>query len=151
LVGWRAARTIEVEVMASSDPESDAGPRIWVVDADHWPRAYLRAELIEHGYDTTGFETLRDAVARLVLAPTLPPAAMVVDLRGQRFDERLRAFLFAQSIPVIVIRGAGVAPGSPSLSPRMQVLRRPLTIGAIAEAVARLAPRAPVTRFSREA
>ena len=86
--------------------ESEPGPRIWVVDADHWPRAYLRAELIERGYDATGFETLRNAAARLVLAPTLRPAALVVDLRGQHVDERLRAFLHEQAIPVVAIRAA---------------------------------------------
>jgi hypothetical protein len=134
--------------------ESDSCPRIWVIDADHWPRAYLRAELIERGYDATGFEALKDAAARLVLAPAARPAAMVVDLRGQRVDERVRAFLFAQAIPLLAIHAAGGAagvPGAPLLSPRTQVLRRPLTIGAIADAVGRLAPRPPVPRFSPEA
>ena len=134
--------------------ESEPGPRIWVVDADHWPRAYLRAELIERGYDATGFETLRNAAARLVLAPTLRPAALVVDLRGQHVDERLRAFLHEQAIPVVAIRAAaaGAAPDAPPLSPRAQRLQRPLTIGAIADAVARLVPPPPrVARFRREA
>jgi hypothetical protein len=129
--------------------EAQPGPRIWVVDADHWPRAYLRAELIERGYDATGFETLRDAAARLVLAPALRPAALIADLRGQHVDERLRAFLFEQAIPTVAIRGAAAAPDAPPLSPHAQLLQRPVTIGAIADAVARLVPLPPpVAKFS---
>ena len=56
-------------------------PVIWIVDAEHWPRAGLRAELIERGYDAIGFPTLRDAV--LGLRHIRRPALMVIDLQGQ--------------------------------------------------------------------
>ena len=51
---------------------------IWIVAADHWPRALLRAELIERGYDATGFATLEDAVRRLMLPPARRPALLVL-------------------------------------------------------------------------
>ena len=43
-------------------------PVVWIVDADHWPRAELRALLIERGYDAIGFESLVDAVLRAAAA-----------------------------------------------------------------------------------
>ena len=49
---------------------------IWIVGADHWPRALLRAELIERGYDATGFPTLEDAVTRLMLTRARRPARL---------------------------------------------------------------------------
>ena len=35
-------------------------PVIWIIDAEQWPRALLRAELIERGYDAVGYVTVRD-------------------------------------------------------------------------------------------
>ena len=66
---------------------------IWIVGADHWPRALLRAELIERGYDATGFVTLEEAVRRLMLPPARRPALLVLDRRDQVVDERTSALL----------------------------------------------------------
>jgi hypothetical protein len=77
-------------------------PGVWVVDADHWPRAELRALLIERGYDAMGIAT---------------------------------------RVPVIAIGGAveweqtGVRGGAWAAC-----LRRPVTLGDIADAVARAMP-----------
>ena len=49
---------------------------IWIVSADHWPRALVRAELIERGYDATGFATLEDAVTGLMLTRARRPALL---------------------------------------------------------------------------
>ena len=40
-------------------------PVLWVIDSEQWPRAYLRAELIERGYDAYGFMTVSDALDSL--------------------------------------------------------------------------------------
>ena len=32
---------------------------VWIIDVDQWPRAMLRAELIERGYDAVGYVTVR--------------------------------------------------------------------------------------------
>jgi hypothetical protein len=38
-------------------------PVVWIIDPDQWPRAMLRAELIERGVDAVGLpETLRRPV-----------------------------------------------------------------------------------------
>jgi hypothetical protein len=109
-------------------------PVVWIVNADHWPRAYLRAELIERGYDAIGFVTLRDAITRLLLARSRRPRLLVIDLHGEVTDDRVRDVLLRERVPVLGIAdGAHSAPET--RAPFVAILRRPLTIGAIAEAV----------------
>jgi hypothetical protein len=114
-------------------------PTVWIVDADHWPRAELRALLIEQGYDAVGFETLRDAVLRLRLPGARPPAAFVVNLIGQDVGDALLAALAAAHVPVVAIGGA-VEAEDPRVraQPFTEFLRRPITIGEIAGAAARV-------------
>ena len=116
-------------------------PRVWVIGADHWPRAALRAELIERGYDAVGFATLKDAVAELVLAPQQRPRLIVFDLRDQALGERPLATLFGAATPVIAVAGAAEAADARLRAlPWAAFLRRPLTLGAIAEAVGHRVP-----------
>jgi hypothetical protein len=114
-------------------PES----RIWIVSADQWPRAYLRAELIERGYDAVGFVTMKDALIRLMLVRSRRPALLVVDLHGQEVKEGMRATLFREHVPLLIIADAGYREDE-GLGPVVYTLRRPLTIGAIADTVDRL-------------
>jgi len=110
---------------------------IWIVGADHWPRALLRAELIERGYDATGFATLEDALTRLMLTPARRPALLVLDRRDQVVDERTSPLLSRARVPILVV--ADLAhPGGESLGPVVEILHRPLTMGSIADAVDRL-------------
>jgi hypothetical protein len=110
---------------------------IWIVGADHWPRALLRAELIERGYDATGFVTLEDAVRRLVLAPAGPPALLVLDRRDQVVDERTAALLARRRVPMIVVADIAHA-GGEAIGDVVATLRRPVTIGDVADAVDRV-------------
>jgi DNA-binding response OmpR family regulator len=113
---------------------------VLVVDPDHWPRAYLRAELLERGFDADGYATVRDAVRALALSRARRPALIVVDLSGQAGDERLVSALFRPGAPVVAIVGAAAASDLHTRAhPWAAVLRRPVTIGAIADAVERLA------------
>lgn len=113
---------------------------IWIVDAEHWPRAFLRAELIERGYDAAGFVTLEDAIARL--GQTRPgdrrPALLVLDRRDQTLDEHTAELVRRAAIPVLAIADLAHPDGA-DLGPDVEVLQRPLTIGDIANAVDRLA------------
>ena len=117
-------------------------PGVWIVDADHWPRAELRALLIERGYDAMGIETLADAVLRARLPGAALPAIIVVDLAAQDTGAALLAALFATRVPVIAIGGAieweqeSVRGGAWATR-----LHRPISLGDIAEAVARVLPR----------
>ncbi|HTB59970.1 MAG TPA: hypothetical protein VLC06_18990 [Polyangia bacterium] len=114
---------------------------VWIVDSDHWPRAYLRAELIERGYDAEGFVTLTELLVRLALAPARP-ALVVIDLQGQEWNDRQLEHLLGDDFPVMAIGGA-TEWADERLRPRRwaRFLRRPLTIGAIADEIGRLLAR----------
>ncbi|HVV49056.1 MAG TPA: hypothetical protein VHO06_05320 [Polyangia bacterium] len=118
-----------------------AGARIWIVDAEHWPRAYLRAELIERGFDAVGFVAVDDALAALALGRPRPRLA-VVDLRGQPSDPRRLAPLLRFGFPVVAVGGAAEWAAARH-HPWAAFLRRPLTIGAVADEVERRLAAAP--------
>lgn len=122
----------------SATDATPGGPLVWVIGSDHWPRAYLRAELIERGFDAAGFVAVRDAVARLVI-DRARPALAVLDLHDQAATDRGLETLLAAGFPVIAIGGAAES-ADPALSgrPWAQFLRRPITIGGVADAVQRL-------------
>ena len=110
---------------------------IWIVGADHWPRALLRAELIERGYDATGFARLEDAVRRLMLPPARRPALLVLDRHDQAVDERTSTLLSRARVPILVVADIAHPDGAP-LGPVVEILHRPVTMGSIADAVDRL-------------
>ena len=56
---------------------------VWIVDSEHWPRACLRAELIERGYDAVGFLELEKALAAIRAPDLRKPRAIVLELRDQ--------------------------------------------------------------------
>jgi hypothetical protein len=117
-----------------------SGP-VWIVDAEHWPRAYLRAELIERGHDAVGFATILDALTRLALRPAAP-AVLVIDLGSQPPNPRQLDVLLRGGFSVLAIGGASAwASESVRARPWAGFLRRPLTVGAIADAVERLLER----------
>ena len=127
-------------------------PVVWIVDADHWPRAELRALLIERGHDAIGIETLRDAVLRARLPGAALPAVVVVDLGGQDAGEALVSAVFATRVPVIAIGGAIEWEQERGRGHDWTVfLRRPVTLGEIADAVAqRVIARSPTRTGARD-
>src|ERR1051326_2563759 len=58
-------------------------PVLWVIDSEQWPRACLRAELIERGYDPYGFITMTDALDSLSRPAPPNPEAIIVEWRGK--------------------------------------------------------------------
>ena len=122
-----------------SDGDGPGGPLVWVIGADHWPRAVLRAELIERGYHAVGFSAVGDAATRLVLARAPAPALIVLDLQQQQIDARLLDLVFRPAIPLVAVAGATEA-SDQALRRRgwAAFLQRPITLGAIADTVERL-------------
>jgi hypothetical protein len=113
------------------------GP-VWIIDAEHWPRASLRAELIERGHEAIGFATILDALTRLALRRQ-PPALAVIDLGGRPSNSKQLDALLRAGFPVLAIGGAAEwATESLRARPWAAFLRRPLTVGAIADEVERI-------------
>jgi DNA-binding response OmpR family regulator len=115
---------------------------VWIVDADHWPRASLRAELLERGYEAIGFESARDAVLALARGRPRRPDLVVVDLAGQTTDLASLKALLRTGAAAVGVGGAlewgAEADGGLEWA---ATLRRPVTVGAIANAVEALAAR----------
>jgi hypothetical protein len=116
-------------------------PPIWIVDADQWPRACLRAELIERGYDAIGFTTIDAMLARLGRPAVDPPRVVLLDLDGQAVTPPGLAAL-ARHPAKLVLTGGAAALASPALEGAAadRVLPRPVSLGERADAVAGLAP-----------
>jgi DNA-binding NtrC family response regulator len=106
---------------------------VWIIDAEQWPRALLRAELIERGFDAVGYETVRDAIDSF---PARYPDAIVVDLRGQPVAQVER--LLDIGVPVVIVAGVPEVNDLPKRA-WAAVLRRPVSLGAIADQAAKLA------------
>jgi len=105
---------------------------VWIIDPEQWPRALLRAELLERGYDAVGFLTVDDA---LRMMPMRWPDLIVVDLRHLARQEAAR--LFGAKVPVIALTGVAPEPWVSGL-PFAAVLQRPVSIGEIADRVEEL-------------
>jgi DNA-binding response OmpR family regulator len=115
------------------------GAVVWVVERDHWPRACLRAELLERGYDAVGFERVADALVALWQPGRPAPALVVIDLGAQTLDARTLAPFVARGCRLVAIAGAVERESEVARSPAWAaVLARPLRLGAIADLVQRL-------------
>lgn len=103
---------------------------VWIIDSEQWPRALLRAELIERGLDAVGYLTASAALATL---GARFPDAIVVDLRGVTREDV--EHLFKVGVPVI---GIASMPEPAWLSEFnfAALLRRPVSIGQIANITA---------------
>lgn len=123
---WQSARSsFEGERISDS-----AAAVVWIIGAEQWPRALLRAELVERGFDAVGWTTVRDAVESL---PERFPNAIVVDLRGQPLPlvERLPTL----GVPVLIVASMPEINDLPD-GDWAAVMRRPVSIGEIADRVA---------------
>ena len=117
-------------------------PRIVIVSADQWLRAGLRGELRERGYDAVGARDVAEAIRASRLEPGRGPVRVVlVDqvslgaaLEPAAVDELHRATWRARLV-LLAPRNRKEADG-----PWADILRRPLTMGDIADHVTRMLP-----------
>ena len=114
-------------------------PRILVVSGEQWPRALLRAQLDEAGYDAIGAGTLSRALryppddaergpVRLIVLDSGAAAAGLAALEHAR-----RRY---PGVPFVLVHRAGAVPPGPWAA----TLQRPITIGDIVATVRRLVP-----------
>ena len=112
----------------------DAVKEIIVVGADWRFRALVRAELRECGYAALGWKTLEEAQAAFAGCSQFP-AALVFDATGHEpaaVQGQLTAL--ATRLPVILVLGA--AEPAFTLPAGIRLLRRPVRIDQIVQAVA---------------
>jgi len=100
---------------------------IWIIDTEQWPRVFLRAELIERGYDAAGYLNVGDAVRTI---QHRFPDGIVVNLRDVTREEV--AQLFQIGVPVIAISSRPEPDWLKEFS-WAAVLQRPVSIGEIAD------------------
>ncbi len=109
---------------------------IWIVDSQHWPRAYLRAELIERGFDVVGFVELGEALAALYDPGYLTPRLIILELKGQSIAKSDLETLSHFGIPAVALGGAAELSDERVKSFKWAALmQRPFTIGRVADVV----------------
>lgn len=111
-------------------------PAVWIVSAHQWPRAYLRAELLERGLDAVGYADLQSALAAWSTSPEHAPRVIVLDLRALVSSPEQVDVLMGIGAPLLALECA-TEPASASLAALRPdaALRRPFTIGAAADRV----------------
>ena len=112
-------------------------PEIALIMKDWQERAFIRAQLIEEGYEVTGIETIQKAIARLCQG-TLEPHLIILDTSGQDLDDKFLADLRALTgnAPIIVCSGPyDLAGFDPQGAKPNRVLVRPFTVRELVEAV----------------
>ncbi|GIX49282.1 MAG: hypothetical protein KatS3mg131_3493 [Candidatus Tectimicrobiota bacterium] len=119
-------------------------PRVLLVWDEHWPRALLRAQLLEEGYDAIGVPNWALAMRCPTEEPGRGPVRLILidqalaEQRPPRVVEALRG-LHPQAKVVLLARGFGPLP--PGRWDR--IIRRPVSIGQVVAVVKDLVPLTP--------
>ena len=111
-------------------------PVIWIIDSQQWPRAYLRAELIERGFEAIGFMELTHALMAFHHPYYAKPCLIVLELRGLSHKHDELDALAQIAIPIIALGGAVELNAEwVKQFEWAAVLQHPFTIGNVADAV----------------
>lgn len=111
---------------------------------DQWPRALLRAELTELGYDAVGALDLEHAQQYPPSEPGRGPVRLIIVEQSVLAGDALDRLRQRHGGPPVILLTGGAAPEPPG--PWDRVLRRPISIGEIAEAVRSLVPQPRAVR-----
>jgi hypothetical protein len=116
-------------------------PILWIADSEQWPRALMRAELIERGYDPLGFIRIHDALEAYTQGMSPIPEAIVLELRGQELTVQTVEEIVNLKVPTILL-GGDLELRDPVIAARHwhAVLKRPFSIGQVADLIQRLVP-----------
>jgi FixJ family two-component response regulator len=122
-------------------PLNKIGPKplVWIIDWEQWPRANLRALLLDRGFDAVGFEEIDAALAALKDLHRSKPCIIILELHSLSPSEEELDALARLSIPIVGLAGA-VELSQPWVREfNWAVLtKRPITIGQIADTVVKL-------------
>ena len=126
--------------------EAAPPPRILVVMPAQWPRALLRAALREVGYDAIGTRTVRGARTLLTSGEGRGPVRLILlDQDALTHDAQIDLDKLRRAADASLVL---LAPATRRVSEGVWtgVLRRPLTVGELAQAIERLVPLSPEAR-----
>lgn len=109
-------------------------PIVWVIDSEQWPRACLRAELIERGYDAYGFIRVSDAFEALSQGTSMKPDVLILELRNQNLTAEMVQRIRNLAAPTILL-GGNAELNDPTVQEQdwNVVLKRPTSLGKIAD------------------
>ena len=127
-------------------PRTDPPPRVLLVMPEQWPRALLRAALREVGYDAIGTRTVRGARTLLTSGEGRGPVRLILlDQDALTDDAQIELDKLRRTSNASLVL---LAPATRRVSEGgwTGVLRRPLTVGELAQAIERLVPLSPATR-----
>ena len=111
-------------------------PVVWIIDREQWPRANLRALLLDRGFDAVGFEEIDGALAALKDLHQPKPCIIVLELNALSPSEEELDALGCLSVPVVAI--AGAMEMNQDWIGKIKwaaLIKRPITIGHIADKV----------------
>lgn len=116
-------------------------PPLWIIDSEQWPRACLRAELIERGYNPYGYITIADALDELAQGRSERPEAIVLELRSQDITRARIDALLKLGIPTILLGGT-LELNDPDIQPHSWkvVFKRPFSLGQVADTIQLMVP-----------
>ncbi len=125
--------------MDSSLDEVETKSVIWIIDREQWPRANLRALLLDRGFDAIGYEEVDGVMAALKDPHQPKPCIIVLELHALSPSEEELDALARLSIPVVAIAGA-VELSQPWVKKFnwAALIQRPVRIGQIADRVEKL-------------
>jgi len=120
-------------------------PRVLVISGDQWPRAGIRAELREAGYDAIGALDVAAAFACPARDPSRGPVRLIVVEQDALSDDEARESLGRLTarfggLPVVLLAHATRAQPAGHWA---AILRRPFSVGDVVAAVRRLVPLPP--------
>jgi DNA-binding response OmpR family regulator len=116
-------------------------PRVVIVMDDQWPRALVRAALLEAGYDAVGAPGLEEALAYPAGTTDRGPVRLVVvDQRVLRRGDGslLKGLLNRHGDPPVLLLSSTTEPQPEG--PWRMVIRRPTSVGDLVAAIRDLLP-----------
>src|SRR5262249_21272207 len=111
-------------------------PRILLVMPEHWPRALLRAELIERGYDAVGTPDLAAALLVRPVERGRGPVKLIAidqDVLVEPQSRLLDGLVSRHRNPCLLLLARAQLEAPPGSWD--QIVRRPALIGEIASAI----------------
>lgn len=118
----------------------NAPPRIIIILDDQWPRALLRAALLDVGYDAVGARSISEALTQPATDPERGPVRLVMIDRGALADSdrSLDELLGKHGGPItLLLASAGERTPAGSWD---HIVRRPASIGEIVAVIQALLP-----------